>query len=50
MKKIFPKFLILSLCYPFFLTTNSEQWDKNITTKVDVESFWEQIKKTREIK
>ena len=50
MKKIFPKFLILSLCSPFFLTTNSEQWDKNITTKVDVESFWEQIKKTREIK
>ena len=50
MKKIFPKFLILSLCSPLFLTTNSEQWDKNITTKVDVESFWEQIKKTREIK
>ena len=50
MKKVFPKFIILSLCSPFFLTANSEKGDKNIRTKVDVKSFWNQIKKTREIK
>ena len=47
MKKIF---LIISLISPFFITANAEQWDKNITTKVDVESFWKQVKETREIK
>tara|TARA_B100001057_G_scaffold471652_1_gene534189 strand:- start:134 stop:460 length:327 start_codon:yes stop_codon:yes gene_type:complete len=47
MKKIF---LIISLISPFFITANAEQWDKNITTKVDVESFWNQVKETREIK
>ena len=40
----------LFLCYPFFVTANSEQWDKNITTKVNVESFWKQVKETRERK
>ena len=47
MKKIF---LIISLISPFFITANAEQWDKNITTKIDVESFWNQLKETREIK
>ena len=47
MKKIF---LIISLISPFFITANAEQWDKNITTKVDVETFWKQLKETREIK
>ena len=47
MKKIF---LIISLISPFFITANAEQWDKNITTKIDVESFWNQVKKTRELK
>ena len=47
MKKIF---LIISLISPFFITANAEQWDKNITTKIDVESFWKQVKETREIK
>jgi len=47
MKKIF---LIISVISPFFITANAEQWDKNITTKVDVESFWNQVKETREIK
>ena len=50
MKKVFPKFLILSLCSPFLIAANAEQWDKKITTKVDVETFWNQVKETREIK
>ena len=28
----------------------SEKWDKNITTKIDVQTFWKQVKETREIK
>ena len=38
----------------FFTPIYSEEWDKkrdaNITTKVDVETFWKQLKKIREIK
>tara|TARA_Y100001978_G_scaffold141115_1_gene126302 strand:+ start:226 stop:543 length:318 start_codon:yes stop_codon:yes gene_type:complete len=50
MKIIYPYFLFLFLCSLFLATTNSEQWDKNITTKVDVDSFWKQVKETRERK
>ena len=50
MKKIFLKFLIVYLFSPFLITSKAEQWDKNITTKVDVESFWNQVKETREKK
>ncbi len=38
------------MIFSFSTPANSEQWDKNINTKVDVESFWNQLKKTREIK
>jgi hypothetical protein len=45
------KFLTaLSLTVPFLITANAEKWDKKITTKVDVETFWNQVKETREIK
>ena len=50
MNKVFLKLLILSLCFPFFINANSKQWEQKITTKVDVESFWNQLKKTRAIK
>ena len=50
MQKIFPKLIIISLFSPFFINANAEQWEKNITTKVDVETFWNQVKKTRELK
>ena len=40
----------LTLRFPFLMTANAEQWDKKITTKVDVETFWNQVKETREIK
>ena len=50
MKKSIKLFTALSLTVPFLMTANAEQWDKNITTKIDVESFWNQVKKTRELK
>ena len=50
MKIIYSHFLFLFLCSLFLATANSEQWDKNITTKIDVESFWKQVKETRESK
>ena len=50
MKKSIKLLTALSLTVPFLMTANSEQWDKNITTKIDVESFWKQVKETREIK
>ena len=28
----------------------SEQWDKNITTKIDVDTFWKEVKDTRKLK
>ena len=40
-----------ALIFSSFVTpVYSEKFDKNITTKVDVESFWKQVKETREIK
>ena len=50
MKKSIKLLTALSLTVPFLMTANAEQWDKNITTKIDVESFWKQVKETREIK
>ena len=50
MKMIYPKFLFLFLCSLFLASANSEQWDKNIITKIDVESFWDQVKETRKKK
>ena len=32
------------------MQANTEQWDKNITTKVEVEAFWKQVKEIRKIK
>ena len=46
MKKLFLLFLIFGFSTP----AHSQQTDENITTKIDVEYFWNQIKKTREIK
>ena len=31
-------------------SSSSEQWDKNITTKIDVETFWKEVKDTRQLK
>ena len=50
MKMIYPKVLFLFLCSLFLASAYSEQWDKNITTKIDVESFWDQVKETRKKK
>ena len=50
MTKIFSQFLVIYLISTFFTKVSSEQLNKNITTKVDVEYFWNRIKKTREIK
>ena len=30
------------------IDANAEQWDKNITTKIDVESFWNKVKEIRD--
>ena len=50
MKKTIKLLTVLSLSGAFLISANAEQWDKNITTKIDVESFWKQVKETREIK
>ena len=55
MKKLSSKLFIFFLIFGSFYTpTYSEEWNKKrdakITTKIDVETFWEQVKKTREIK
>ena len=50
MKKSIKFLTALSLTVPFLITANAEKWDKKITTKVDVETFWNQVKETREIK
>ena len=50
--KLFSSKLILfylisgSLLTPVY----SEKWDEKITSKVDVETFWKQVKETRKIK
>ena len=47
-------FIFLLIFGSFFTPIYSEEWDKErdakITTKVDVETFWKHVKKTREIK
>ena len=55
MKKLSSKlFLYLLIFGCFFTPKYSKEQDKErdakITTKIDVETFWEQVKKTREIK
>ena len=50
MKKSIKLLTVLSLSGAFLISANAEQWDKNITTKIDVASFWKQLKETREIK
>ena len=42
--------LIVSASGVISTTTHSEEWDKNITSKIDVDSFWLEVKKVREIK
>ena len=46
MKKLF----LILLIFGFSTPAHSQQTDENINTKIDVEYFWNQIKKTREIK
>ena len=47
-------FIFLLIFGSFFTPIYSEEMDKerdaNITTKIDVETFWKQLKKIREIK
>ena len=47
-------FIFLLIFGSFFIPIYTEEWEKEretkITTKVDVETFWEQLKKIREIK
>ena len=50
MKKSIKLLTVLSLSGAFLISANAEKWDKNMTTKIDVESFWKQVKETREIK
>ena len=55
MKKLSSKLFIVFLIFvSFFTPIYSEEWNKErdakITTKIDVETFWKQVKKTREIK
>ena len=55
MKKLSSKLFIFFLIFGSFFTPIyseklNEGWDSNITTKIDVETFWKQVKKTRAIK
>ena len=55
MKKLSSKLFIFFLIFgSFFTPISSEEWNKEwdakIITKIDVETFWKQVKKTREIK
>ena len=55
MKKLSPILFIFLLIFgSFFTPIYSEEWNKErdakITSKIDVETFWKQVKKTREIK
>ena len=51
MKPFSSKLILFSLISGSLLTpVYSEKWDKNITSKIDVQTFWKQVKETREIK
>ena len=50
MKKSIKFLKAISIAVPLFISANAEQWDKNIITKVEVETFWNQVKKTRALK
>ena len=55
MKKLSSKIFIFMLIFgSFFTPIYSEEWDKErdtkITRKIDVETFWKKVKKTRESK
>ena len=51
MVKRLSNLFIFSLIFSSVLTpVYSEKWDKNITSKIDVQTFWKQVKETREIK
>ena len=51
MKLFSSKLILFSLIFGSLLTpVYSEKWDKNITSKIDVQTFWKQVKETREIK
>ena len=55
MKKLSSKLLLFFLIFgSFFTPIYSEEWSKErdakIITKIDVETFWKQVKKTRAIK
>lgn len=55
MKKLSSKLFIFFLIFEsFFTPTYSEEWnkewDENITTKIDVQTFWNRVKETRELK
>lgn len=55
MKKLSTKLFIFFLIFEsFFTPIYSEEWNKGrdakITTKIDIETFWKQVKKTREMK
>ena len=41
---------VFSVLGTLIIDANAEQWDKNITTKIDVESFWNKVKEIRELK
>ena len=55
MKKLSSKLFIFFLIFgsffmPIFSEERNKHRDTTITSKVDVETFWKQVKKTREIK
>ena len=51
MKLFSSKLILFSLISGSLLTpVYSEKWDKNITSKIDVQTFWKQVKETRELK
>ena len=51
MVKKLSNLFISSLIFSSVLTpVYSEKLDKNITTKIDVQTFWKKVKETREIK
>mgnify|MGYP003324631928 CR=1 FL=1 len=51
MVKRLSNLFIFSLIFSSVLTpVYSEKLDKNITTKIDVQTFWKKVKETREIK
>lgn len=51
MCKLFSKLILFSLFFRSDLNpVYSEKWDENITTKVEVRTFWNRVKETREIK